>query len=1086
MIKKNIKKCALFCLLAVLVCSVCVIFTQPLNNVKGGTVTFEIANVSDTNRVGTEITLGSEITATYKGSKVTFTNGSITYPNGKTYSVGTHKLTDVGTYSVKYYYKDGNVIVTAEKKFTITNNYYDLSSSGGTITAITGAETEGMVLDTNADDVMLNNKDGLILRMKDGCQFIYNTPIDLSKTNEDGIAEIINLNYRQGNLELNDNQNDWYDFMCKQDDAGNVIVDANGNKTLLADFYYKYISDTAERCKIRLTDAYDSNIYVEFDNQIARLATDPNHVLYPQNYRVSGSAAANGQVLHGCREGNTATDYGPVAEIDGKQYQAYKNWNRATFPGGLLTSSASTLKDGTTWGYDMEKNIVYMKGSYGRWYVVNELDNSTIYPDNPFKGFTTGEVYLSIYFSDYAGADDARVDIYSIAGKSGAELVDMYGKGGRVDYTAPEITINYEETDEGVIYAPLNSEVEIPSAFVKEVFSDRTYSVNAYTNYGTQYQKLVTIKNNKVKLTENAVYTLEYSAVDNSGQKGVSTMKICPVQTKDAIWVETNKLTSVEAGDLITLPEYVIKTINKEESIKYSVKVVGEKETINIDPALNTFRPQYTGKYKVVFEYSDNAYSGIYEYEFDVVGSNKVKFLTAPVLPKYLINGDKYYFEELKGYIYSTSAVKVVNADAYVSVDGGEFTKINHVQGYKINATDNIKLKYVKDGSESAVAEAKVISNVNENGTFRLYKYFVGDYTPVESYNVAGRPINNDVVYRLNQTSGNQTLEFANIVDTDSFVFQFKPGTTINYSALSFVLTDIYDENNKLVVRYYTKGTGYVISVNGVESYISSSFANEKAIYSIEYNKALKRMNVNGYTFNYGFENFTSTSAYFDVTFENINGPIDFNVEKVGNHVFRGTKTKDDVAPVINVVTSDGSYEVGTKVMLNAPIYSDVISQIDKPKTTITIEQEDGSVIKLDDVYSEYELTLDKFGAYTITYETMDTAGVRGRYRYTISVVDRQAPEIVINDYAEDSMIVVKYLTVFKLNYTVTDNMSEVENVKVSVRLENLKTGEILNPLSTTEIKLNQEGDFAVYIVAVDEVGNLASKTIYLRVEGGK
>ncbi len=1082
MIKKNIKKCALFCLIAVLMCSVGILFTQPLNDVKGETLNLPIENVQDTNRVGTEITLGSDITVEYNGNDVKFSNGSITFPNGKTYGVGTYRLEDVGTYTVKYYYKDGNVIVSAEKVFTVTNDYYALSTNAGSVTAVLGSDNvEGKELDTNADNVMLNNKDGLILRMEEGCQFIYNTPIDLSKKNDKGIAEVINLNYRLGNLALNNNPDEWLDFMYSTDNQG--------NKTLKKEYYYKYMSDTAERCKIRLTDAYDSNIYVEFDTQVGLLTSKTTDVLFKNNYRAPASAAANGQILHGCSPSNTPTKYGDIAEINGTNYIAYRDWNRATFPGGQLTSgplkSNGTPWNGHTWGFDMETNIVYVLGEYGTWNVVNDLDHPVIYPDNPFQGFTTGEVYLSIYFTEYDSAVDARVDIYGIGGKSGAELVDMYGKSGRVDYTAPEIAIDYEGTHGNTIYAPFNSEFEIPSAFVKEVFSDGSYDVNAFTGYGTPAQKQITIKNGKVKLTEKAIYTLEYSAVDSSGQKGVSVMNICPVDDDKAIWLETRKLTQVDAGDLVKLPKYTIKTINKEESIKYSIKVVGEKETFVIDPSLNTFRPQYTGKYKVIFEYEDNAYQGVYEYEFDVVGSGEIKFMTKPILPKYVFADEKYFFEPLKGYIYSENEVELIDADAYVSADGGAFVKVDSSQGYKIDAKDNIRLKYVKNGAESDVVEAKVISNKNEKGLFRLYKYFVGDYTPVEEYNAAGRPTSANVAYKLNKKTGTDTLSFANILDVNSFIFQFKPTDSVNYSSLKLILTDVYDSNNKKVIEFYTRSPGYVISVDGTELYLGASYANSAATYSVEFNSANKTMLVNGNTFNCDFNNFTSSLAYFDIEFGGIAGEVNFVVEKVANNVFRGTKTKDDTAPVVSLIAQDGAYEIGDKLMLTAPVYYDAISQIDKSKTVATIEHEDGTVITLDNPFEDYELVLDKFGTYTISYETIDTSGLRGRARYSLRVVDNTAPVIEINGYAEDSIIVAKYLTVYTLDYTVTDDMSENENVWVSVRLENLETGEIIKPKSNTEIELSQEGDFAVYVVAIDEAGNLSSKTIYLRVEGG-
>ena len=338
----------------------------------------------------------------------------------------------------------------------------------------------------------------------------------------------------------------------------------------------------------------------------------------------------------------------------------------------------------------------------------------------------------------------------------------------------------------------------------------------------------------------------------------------------------------------------------------------------------------------------------------------------------------------------------------------------------------------------------------------------------------------------MNQTEGDQTLSFVNIIDADRFMFQFKPGVSINYASLNIVLTDIYDENVKLVIKYFIKGSGYVISLNGVENYINNAFNADNITYTIEYNKAKKELSINDYIFSYCFEGFNSNLCYFDIVMEKVSGAASITVERVGNHVFRGNKTKDDVVPQINVATSDGTYEIGSKVILNTATFTDVISQIVKSKNAIKIEHEDGAIINVENVDSPYELTLDKLGIWTITYFTEDTAGSSNQYRYALTVADKEAPEITVENYADDTMIVVKAGTIYKLNYTVSDNITAVENIRVSVRMENMVTGEYIDPASNTELKCTIEGDYMVYIVAVDDYKNCSIKIVYIRVEGGK
>ena len=1072
MIKKNVKKYALCCLVFILACTMGILVNTPLYEVSGEKITFTLDSVSDNNRVGTVFNLENEIDVTYNGSTVKATNGSIIFPNGKVYSAGSYQLTDKGLYVVKYYVKDGNKIITCEKSFMVTDNLYDLSNNAGTITTVTKESSEGKYLKTNDDDIILTGKDGLILRLNDGCEFIYNKPIDLSKTGENGIADIITLNYRLGDLQLNENPQDWQ-------------LDENG--VLKAIYAYNYLGDTARRCKIRLTDVYDPDNYIELDDQYARLNASPDHVLYPQNYQVSLSAAANGQLLSGAWQGHRGEDgRGVDTIINNFPYHVYWNWNRATRTGQYLTSSVESMPEGTTWAFDWKTNIVYCKTTSDSGYsVVTDLDNTDIYPSNAFKGFTTGEVYLSLKCIDYQGASSARVDILGLDGYTGKELVDLYGKNIEVDTVAPEVQINYNPTENDTVYAKFGSEFTIPTAFVKEVFSNGNYDVSVYTNYYKNTKKQVSVKNGKFTLNENAIYTIEYTAIDNNGLKGSSVMHVCPKKVDEAIWVETEKLISIETGSDIILPKYALKTINKEEDIKLSIKAVHEKETLTIDNDLRTFRPLYKGKYTIVYEYSDNCNAGSYSYEVESNPSANYKFLSTPVLPRYFVKGDTYALDELYAYDFTSGEPKIVNTDAYASIDGGEFTKVADPLAFKANAENSIKIQYRVGDNVSETKEVKVISNKNENGMFRVYKYFVGDYTIVDNYNAQGRPITAQIKYDMTATAGDANLEFANIIDANVFALQFVSGSETGYSSLLIRLTDVYDESKSLNIRFHLSSASYVIEVNGVKQEVKKAFQSDE-IKVIEYRNDIKTMVVDGYKFPFDFGEFTTSRCHFDITMEKVNAPSSIVIDRVGNHAFRGTKTKDDVDPQVSVVTSDGSYSIGETVIINTPLFSDVISQINVKKSTTYIIHEDGTEIEVEDTSKPYELKLDKLGAYTIYYDTMETSGNELSYSYMIAAIDKKAPEIIINDYSEDSMILLELGSIYKLDYLVSDDVSEVENIKVAVRMQKLSDHTTINSYSNTEVKCNEEGDFVIYVIALDESGNSSYKKIYVRVQGGK
>ena len=1085
MIKKHIKKYALICLSVVLACTIGAFINVPKYEVSGETITLSLENVQDNVGVNKSITLAETVEVDYNGKKVTATNGSIIYPDGKTYGTGTHVMLDTGKYVIKYYVKDGNKVVTAEKSFIVTDALYTLSFEGGNITPVKAADTEGMILDTNDDDVLLNNGDGLIVRLQEGCEFVYNKVIDLSKCDEDGIADILTLNYRLANLRL---YTDEELEQLRNIPYESFRFDSKGN--LLEEYKYKYVENIAERCKIRLVDAYNPDLYVELDEQIARLTTNTSSSLYSQNYRLSYSAAANGQLLTGCSIGTSASEYGPVAEIDGVHYMAYTNWNRAAYIGGYLMSSGVTMKNGVTWGYDYKENRIYAThgGPDGTYTIITDVDHPSIYPGNEFPGFTTGEVYLSISFTGYSKADYARFDLLSIGGDSGMDLVEAYGKGVQIDDVAPEVAIDYNETDPGVVYAKLGDNFEIPSAFVKDAFASGEYEVNVYTNYYSASKKNVSVKNNKFTLSENAVYTIEYTAKDYTGQVGKATMNVCPVPVENNIWVETNKITEVEAGSLITLPEYEMKTINKESDVKLTIKAVHDKETIIIDNAERTFRPLYTGKYKIVYEYEDNCFKDSFEYEMTSKSSGGAKFASAPFVPRYLFKGDTYSFEDLKAYKYSANGKEEVDTDAYISVDGGEFVKLSNLK-YKVEANDSVEIQFRCGDVVSEISKGKVISktdNVNGKDVYRVYKLFVGDYTTEDTFNASGRPTTKSIKYDVKQKNGDAVLSFANMVDCNSFKFQFITGNATNYNALVIRLTDVYDLNKFVEVKFTTSNVGHLISLGDKSEFVNATLKGS-SIRTIEYDSAKKAFRVDStYNFNYLFDEFTSTKCYFDVIMEDLTATPSLTVESVGNHPFRGNKVVDDIDPEINVFTSDGNYKVGDKVTLNVPSFVDVASQIDYGMVRGYIYHEDEGETEISDITKEYVLELKNYGAYTITYATADTNGNEIEYSYVITAADTTAPVITVHDYAENTMVLVKRGATFALNYTVEDDYTDVENIVVAVRVENMTTGAVSIPTSKTEIECRDEGDYKINIIARDPVGNLSYKVIYIRVQGGK
>ena len=103
-----------------------------------------IDDFADEYNVGDEVDFPTEIKITHKDEEVTASNGVVFYPDGTTVYAGSVKLDKIGDYYVRYYFEDAeNNRCVAEKKFSVTNKLYSVSSTNGSVVAVSKEEQEG-------------------------------------------------------------------------------------------------------------------------------------------------------------------------------------------------------------------------------------------------------------------------------------------------------------------------------------------------------------------------------------------------------------------------------------------------------------------------------------------------------------------------------------------------------------------------------------------------------------------------------------------------------------------------------------------------------------------------------------------------------------------------------------------------------------------------------------------------------------------------------------------------------------------------------------------------------------------------------
>lgn len=1045
-----------------------------------------IDDFADEYNVGDEVDFPMEIKITHKDEEVTATNGVVFYPDGTTVYAGSVKLDKIGDYYVRYYFEDAeNNRCVAEKKFSVTNKLYSVSSTNGSVVAVSKEEQEGKDFVGNDENVLFNKDDGLIVKLSEGDTFNFTMSLDLTNVGEDGLCDLITLDYRNVNFVPNPN----YDGSTT-DAWRKLMVDSR-----LADY-----------CIIRLSDSYDLGKYVEL---YCRLTSPTNEALdinsknekgedlaAKANYYPSFSACAVGQTRTALTLARPEGSYNPTyynVDIDGQTYGLYiKNPT-----GGRSFSNVPLTGDHTpfTWKYDYKTNKIYVQQG-NKVEIVSALSSSEIYGTDTFDGFSSGKVKLSIYMNEYVSGDKGRVDISSIGGYSGKELVENYGKLGFADTVAlPVIDLGISDTDDRGIYVPLGSEYSIPVPTITSNEKIQSSSVYAYVNYGMENQTDIPIVDGKIKINKNRLYTLRYVVKNATGCVSEKFVSINPVANAKAITLNTSyqDFGSISAGAIIKIPEFSLETINNADCLNVKIKAVHEKETVAIDKEKRTFIPQYAGEYKIVYECSDNVFNQNFEYLVNCVASDNIEFIGDIVLPRYFIKNAEYTLEVVPAFSFDTGSPVELQTNAFISYDNGQnYTKINDVKRVKITGEETAIIKYTcsKGGLEKSI-ESEPIKIIDvgygvKNG-LRLRDYFLHEGFVTKSYEETKSP---DVKYDSLVNEGDNTLKFINAIDLTALNFAFKiPANGANYKQVDVILTDYYDSSITYTVSYIANGEMCFVALNGEKALSSGyKFIDNSVTKKLVFSALNKELTVNDVTFSNTdlTQIFNSSLCYIDIKIKDIYGNASLIIDSLNAQSFRNNLLTDNVRPIMSLKDFSGEYEIGSVINMLKPCVTDVLSTVVDGEVSLYVEK-DGEVlysvdrVRLDetcDAMRDYQLKLESYGQYTISYAYRDGAGMLATKLCFVAVVDVNAPIIELSG---DSKISVKQGKILTLEYKVSDDISSVEDIVVTVFMRDVKSNAFYT-FNENKIPFHNAGTFEVYIYAKDGSGNYSYKTIMVTV----
>ena len=797
-------------------------------------------------------------------------------------------------------------------------------------------------------------------------------------------------------------------------DTFNYNVPIDLSKNTVNDFVTLYTPQTPLTADVgditvRLTDCYDSSVYVDF-----LLWFNPNQAVHAR-------AGAAGQKLSGFNKNPRVSATGTPVYIDGEEwYMAFDNFGTGSF-----------VK-------------------------VTQLANPDIYEKNLFGGFTTGEVYLSVFCDNYYGSA-AKIEIEQIGGLSENEIV----QADYVDEKAPVLTVK-GVPESGIVNVVKGKTVSIFDAEAVDV-SGAEVSAAVYYNYDSTKRNNVLVKNGSFVAEHVGAYTIVYTATDRFGNSSSKNIKINCVDVPSGKTIDfaVDEIGSLKAGYEAQMPEYTVKGLNGDVTVDVYAVYNGEKTAIKD----GKFTPMNIGTYEILYEYYDAFDFYTYSYEIESQTSDAVVFSDELHLPRYFIKDAEYSLDSIKAYVFTDKNVKAEDTEFFVKFDGGEYVKADK-NLFKITGNDTVAFKFAY-GKQLIESKPIEIIDVNFRSQISLSKYFQGNFTAEES---SAR-----IRYTSEKTEGDNALKFINALAFDNFSLSFSVPLEAAYNSLAIKLTDFYDENNVVEFEFYPMVGAIGVKINGTEYKTSGTFA-DGSIKTIYYDNTSKKLVLPGGTSVVMSDPFKNRLCFADIELKGIRGEAYVDIRKVNNQPFTTTYF-DIIEPLISAEDVSGKRDIGEKITLSPAIYTDVISpslygklfiEVTDPSDNYVVSDNgvklDGTVLASE----EYSFTLSNYGDYRVNYKTVDQSGNEGSLPYVIRVENDVKPTVEI---VGDKTVRIERLSVYNVdNYKVSDDIDKAEDLEVTIIVMDNKQNSVVSVGS--EFKAKYAGEYVVYVYCTDKDGN--------------
>ncbi len=805
-----------------------------------------------------------------------------------------------------------------------------------------------------------------------------------------------------------------------------------------------------------LTDAYDPSNTVEI--RIKAILNANNEAEWNWTY-ISACAPSAGQMTTGYAPGAN-----PPVQVDtiygcGVFFSLYgSSWDKG----------AAAIDRTLSIQYNFNERAIYANNA-----LVVDLDDSYFFGQKLWDGFTTGEVFLSFKGNTYY-KDTANVLITEIFGNTVGEN-EVLNKESQA-----EINIEDNGIDQSNPISVIGYKFPIFNATAVDVYDGvLPVTVKAFYGYYSNNKTELDIIDNCFVADRAGIVTLEYSVVMHDGTLNKKTVDVRVEKEKTIdIVLEENYVKSGSAGNDIQIANYNIVGAIGENVVKKEVFFNGNV----IEVVDGKFKTVSQGVYTVKILVEDSlGQKDEVSYDVTVAPNLIPMFLTDAAIPQYLIVGQKYVLPQLKAFDYSLDYEKII--DTKIRVNGV------YTDTFTPETVGDVLIEYVAEngnGNKVRTYNSKAISVTNDKG-LDFSKYFISDNGLTES--------GTDGVKFSTGSGASSTVDFAfvNYLSAYELAVEFcVNGNKRNFEFFTICLQDVISSDE--IIKISIETLSRQVYINGEACDVS---IDATSLFGMTSNSSM-RISFNGRTndLSIGDTNLTLDSSLrfsenllkMKISMEGVTGESEFFVKKICNQVLKSSIRKDVMAPTASY---NGKYDIyyskNTMLKVYKLVAVDVLNPISECFVSVKTPEGnfavavDGTTLNKVSASVDYQVELAEYGSYKIEYSVKDSAGQKVSGMTTsIEIIDKEPPVITIDD---DLLQTAKVGDEIDLpDISVTDNLDS--QLKVTVILWNsydcLRT---VLAEDVTEITFTKVATYYLSFVCYDSAGNVATKTISVKVE---